>query len=253
MTSCERCRRSPGSPARSTANRARDRQRSGPPGSASTVTGTSRCASRDSCSRTTSALSASWPSWLTCCQSQPPHFPGPLYGQGRSIRSGAACSTSTASARQNRACRSSVTSTTTRSPGSACRTNTTRPSCRATQCPPCATGPTVTWNRRPSQPRPRSAIRGLLHLVGQPAAQVAGSRPVAVELVVPVQRALQLPGHAGDHHAGLELQPGAQPQCALVGQQVLPPVPDHVLPHEDHDQLAGAGPADVPDEVQHRP
>src|SRR4051794_12928460 len=237
MTSCERCRRSPGSPARSTANRARDRQRNGPPGSASTRTGTSMPASRDSCSRTTSALSVSCPSWLTCCQSQPPHFPGPLYGQGRSTRSGAAERTSTASARQNRGCRSSVTSTTTRSPGSACRTNTTRPSCRATQCPPCATGPTVTSKRKPTQLAPPAVrppcrgppracerwgaggslpIRGLLDVVGEAAPQVAGRRAGPVELAVAVQRALQLPRHAGDHHPGLELQPGAQPQRALV-------------------------------------
>ena len=77
----------------------------------------------------------------TCCQSQPPQRPGPLYGHGRSTRSGEASRTSTASARQKPGCRSSVTRTTTRSPGSVCRTKTTRPSCRATQWPPCATGP----------------------------------------------------------------------------------------------------------------
>ena len=39
----------------------------------------------------------------------------------------------------------------------------------------------------------------------------------------------ELPRHAGDHHAGLEQQPGLEPQRALVVQQLLPPVPDDVL------------------------
>src|SRR3712207_2801487 len=215
-------------------------------------------------------------SGATCCQSQPPQRPGPLYGQGRGTRSAAASSTSTASARQKPGWRSSVTRTTTRSPGSACRTNTTRPSWRATQCPPCATGPTVTSNSRPVQPPPRSgpvarfrprcrappracerwgaagsfpepwgaagplSIGRVLLLVGQAAAQVAGRRPGRAQPgVLPADRALELPGHRGDHHAGLELQPGAQPQRALVVQQVLPPVADDVLGHRSEERRVG--------------
>ena len=63
---------------------------------------------------------------------------------------GSASSTSTASARQNRSWLVVGDPTITRSPGSACRTKITRPSCRATQCPPCATGPT---SHRPDQLR----------------------------------------------------------------------------------------------------
>src|SRR3712207_8658991 len=44
--------------------------------------------------------------------------------------------------------------------------------------------------------------------------------------------ALQLEGHGGDHHAGLELQPRPQPQGALVVQHVLPPSADHVRSEE---------------------
>ena len=77
-------------------------------------------------------------------------------------------STSTASPRRNRP-PSSVISTVTRSPGSACRTKTTRPSCRATKWPPCATGPTSTLE-------PRSDERSS---AGSPWCHV-GHRPVRV-------------------------------------------------------------------------
>src|SRR4051812_13769382 len=148
---------------------------------------------------------------------------------------------------------------TTRSPGRLCRTKTTRPSCRATQWPPWATGPTVTSNSRPVQPNPRAAPsrvppracegwggRGPLSAIGrhvglvtgQPAPQVARRRPPAAAVaVVPADGALQLPRDRRDHDPGLELQPRPQPQGTLVVQDVLPPVPHHVLRHEDDDQL----------------
>src|ERR1039457_144194 len=40
---------------------------------------------------------------------------------------------------------------------------------------------------------------------------------------------LQLVGDAGDDNAGLHQQPGLQPQGALVVQQLLPPVTQHVF------------------------
>ena len=57
-------------------------------------------------------------------------------------------------------------------------------------------------------------------------------------------RGRQLPRHAGHHHPGLEQQPALEPQRALVVQQVLPPVPDHVLGDEDGDHVARGVAAD---------
>ena len=67
---------------------------------ASTVTRRSRPASRRSCSATRSSLRARWAGRETCCQSQPPHPPGPACGQGATTRSGEGSMTSTASARK---------------------------------------------------------------------------------------------------------------------------------------------------------
>ena len=103
---------------------------------------------RRSCSRRTSAFIRRCRAGVTCCQSQPPQRPGPAYGHGGTTRSGEAASTSTASARQNRLARA-VTRAWTRSPGNACRTKMTRPSWRATQLPPGATGPTSSSIRSP--------------------------------------------------------------------------------------------------------
>ena len=75
------------------------------------------------------------------------------HGQGGSTRSGLGVSTVTASARQYEdVAVPSVTTARTLSPGRACRTKTTRPSCRATQWPPCATGPTSTSSSLPTGP-----------------------------------------------------------------------------------------------------
>ena len=98
-TSCERWRAQPGAavgvdrvlhagaPGRAPRPRAACR-----PGPASTVpsqpasSGVSP-ASRCSCSAITSPLSRRWAPGLACCQSQPPHRPGPANGQGASTRS----------------------------------------------------------------------------------------------------------------------------------------------------------------------
>ena len=53
-------------------------------------------------------------------------------------------------ARTSRCSPASVSRTRTFSPGMPCRTKMTRPSCRATQCPPCATGPTSTTSSSPA-------------------------------------------------------------------------------------------------------
>ena len=94
------------------------------------------------CSRTTAALSARCAGADACCQSQPPHRPGPACGHGggdpvgRRRRAPRRRRRGRTSRRRPRSPRAR-----TRSPGSACRTNTTRPSARATQKPPCPGGP----------------------------------------------------------------------------------------------------------------
>ena len=187
-TSCERCRRRPVRPAGRPRTAARERQPQRPAGQRLHGDGGRRAArpAGPAARRTTAALSARCASGVTCCQSQPPHRPGPVCGQGGSTRSGDGVQhpdrVGPAEARR-RGPRSPARRT--RSPGSACRTNTTRPSCRATQCPPCATGPTVTSNSRPSQSqragravpaRPRRAAAES----GSPSARAVahqGSRP----------------------------------------------------------------------------
>lgn len=111
-----------------------------------------RPARRWSCSAITSPLSRRWAPGLACCQSQPPHLPGPAYGQGASTRSLDASMIRTASARRKRESLSpSVTLATTFSPGSVWRTKRTWPSgVRAMQWPPCATGPTSTSYSSPT-------------------------------------------------------------------------------------------------------
>ena len=106
--------------------------------------------------------------------------PGPSRS-GAGTRCGAAASTATASARQNEPPPSSLTTARTRSPGSACRTNTTRPSERATQCPPCATGPTSSSRIRSVQSSVSRVTSGAIRArpatwaAASPAAVAAGS------------------------------------------------------------------------------
>lgn len=111
-----------------------------------------RPASLSNCSAITSPLNRRWAPGFACCQSQPPHLPGPENGQGASTRSLAASMIRTASARRKRESSSpSVTFAITRSPGSVCRTNSTRPSSvRAMQWPPWATGPISTSYSSPT-------------------------------------------------------------------------------------------------------
>ena len=127
-TACERCLWNPILPDPSTAKLARVRQPSpsGAPPTSSITTGRSTWARRRNCSATNSALRRRWAGRVTCCQSQPPHRPGPACGQGRATRSAEESSTSIASARRNDDV-TAVTSATTRSPGSAWRTNTAPP------------------------------------------------------------------------------------------------------------------------------
>lgn len=91
--SCERWRRRPTVPSSSMANCTRVRHwGTCPAGSLSPSAGMTvpsqpassgvSPASRFSCSATTSPLSRRWAPGLACCQSQPPHLPGPAYGQG---------------------------------------------------------------------------------------------------------------------------------------------------------------------------
>ncbi|OUD99261.1 hypothetical protein CMMCAS06_13800 [Clavibacter michiganensis subsp. michiganensis] len=65
-------------------------------------------------------------------------------------RCGDASSTSTVSARQNDFLESSVMRARTRSPGIASETKITRPSCLATETPPCAMFVTSTSTSRPT-------------------------------------------------------------------------------------------------------
>ena len=139
-----RWRRSPSRPSRSTAKATRVLHPSPPgaPSTASTTTRRSSPATRASCSATRSSLSRRWAGPATCWKSQPPHRPGPAWGQTGATRSGDGSRTSTASARRNEVV-SEVIRARTRSPGRLWRTNTTRPSGpRATQPPPAAIAPT---------------------------------------------------------------------------------------------------------------
>ena len=124
------------------------------PATASTVSPPGSCptpASRWSCSARTAAFRLRWRSREIWPNSAPPTGGCP-WPQARresaacqkcSTRSGDASRTSTTSARQNLAdSPASVSRTRTFSPGMACRTKITLPSCRATQWPPWATGPT---------------------------------------------------------------------------------------------------------------
>ena len=48
-------------------------------------------------------------------------------------------------------------------------------------------------------------------------------------------------GHVDHDHAGGEQQSGLEPQRALVVQQLLPPLGDHVFGDEHHDHGLGVG------------
>ena len=142
---------------------------------------------------------------------------GTAAGHADSTRSGDASRISTASARQNLAVSpASVRRARTRSPGSVCRTKITRPSCRATQCPPWATGP-ISSSTRSSE---RSSADSSSHAERYPGRL---SSPVC-----PSEDA-SCHGTEATTTPGREQQPALEPQRALVVQQVLPPVPDHVL------------------------
>src|SRR5215207_492642 len=83
-------------------------------------------------------------------------------------------------------------------------------------------------------PRGRAVIR---HLAASDHAGCYALRPNRRGL-----RGAQLPGHAGDHHAGGEQQPSLEAQRALVVQEMLPPVPDDIFGDIDIDHVARALP-----------
>ena len=123
------------------------------------------------------------------------------------------------SPRQYERWESSVTRASTRSPGSACRTNTTRPSCLATQKPPCPTAPTSSSNsageRAGGEPGTvtdsvtggvKGGVTGTVPgcvtgLAGRPAAGPAWRRPRQA-------RRAGGPGHGGTRRAALAGGPG---------------------------------------------
>src|SRR5690606_13311731 len=109
----------------------------------------------------------------------------------------------------------SVRRTSTTSPGAEWRTKTTRPSTRATQCPPWAGGPTVT--------------------------------PVRTSMCSAL---LSGPGDGGDDGAGQREQPRAQPLRSAAEQQPAPPAPGGGLGQVDDGEpvrLRAAGGGDVRD------
>jgi len=143
----ERCRRSPTVPSGVTANRTRVRQPSpsGVPGSSSTATSRSIPAMRRNCSATTCALSRRWASSEACCQSQPPHRPGPAKGHaGHPVRGGLQYFYRLGTEEPPGLLGDPGTDP---SPGKAWRTKTTWPSWRPTHHPPWATPSrrTSTW------------------------------------------------------------------------------------------------------------
>ena len=195
-----------------------------------------------------------------CCQSQPPHRPGPAYGHGGGTRSGDGVRISIASARSVGGA-SSVTTARTRSPGSAWRTNTTGPAARR------RAGDAVAAVRRGADRSRAAADASVLgHDVssattgwdpGSSARPVAVVRPsvgggvgavgavraaagCAVHAAASARSADEASchGHARHHHAGLEQQPALEAQRRLVVQQLLPPVPDDVLRDEHAHDVA---------------
>ena len=229
----DRCRRSPARPSASTANSTRVRQPQPPssPGTGSHVdVDVEPRRAAWNCSRTTSALSCRWyarSSVLEVAAAAPPRT-GIRARRLDPVRRGIEHLDRVA-AQEPVAVPPSVMLTRTRSPGRACRTKTTRPSSRATQCPPWATGPTSTTASVPTR----------LAAVSAGPARADGADDGTVEVVV--LRALgrpQLPRHARDHDARGEQQPGLEPQRALVVQDLLLPAAEDVLGDVDDDDVA---------------
>src|SRR5665647_3510873 len=242
ITSWLWCGCNPAAPAASMANSVLVRQRipSSAPGSASTSTSTSRPARRLSCSTTTAALSSRWYVSSQCCQSHPPHLPGPANRQGGTTRCSEGSSTSTASPSRNRSLGApAVIRTLTVSPGRACRTNTTRPACRVTPCPP-----TKPVDRRPRHGSGKGAGRSL--------SAPDRTHCRALETLFGALGGTQLPGNAGHHHTRAEMQTALEPQGALVVQQLFVPAAHDVLGDIDHDDVTRAAPSYGLDVVDNR-
>ena len=276
-TSWLRCARRPARPSPSTASRTRCRQPQQPAGqllddgSGVDLARRPRRAAAAARGRT-AALSSRCSAPSACCQSQPPQPPGPgprarrLDPVGRRDehrdRVGAAegAAAVLGDDRAHPLARQRV-------PDEA----PTRPSCRATQCPPCATAPTSRSSTRSVQSSTGpAAAGGGAHDRGRPApagASWGGAAPAVRPSAGrgPGRRTAPRAGRRGarartpggtrrpsprsarrrarttraatapmvDHDAGLEQQPGLEPQRALVVQDVLPPVPDDVLRDED--------------------
>ena len=110
--------------------------------------------------------------------------------------------------------------------------------------PPARSAPAAAGRRRPVSARRSRLTRR----------DAATDGPVALgRHAAPRRAGLQLPRHAGHHHAGGEEQPGPQPQRALVVQQLLPPVPDDVLGDVDRHEVARAARGGARDVVEDRP
>ena len=150
-TRCERCRRNPTAPLRSTARRTR-RPPAEPVAAAlhrprpSISRSTPAIERRSSVTR--SAFSRRWAPTSTCWKSHPPHRPGPAWGHGGSTRSGEAIQDLRPRPPAGTSWSHAVMRARTRSPGSEWRTKTTLPSgARATQPPPPAIAPTSSSSR----------------------------------------------------------------------------------------------------------
>ena len=229
-TSWERCLRRPGAadgrdrplhPGAPAA--ARRRRRSRP--TASTVTSTSSPASRDSCSRTTAALSARWAGRATCWKSQPPQASGPGERAGRRDPVGGGLEHLDGVGAQEPVALAALGDL----------DDDPLPGQRVphedhdgplggratTQCPPCATGPTLDLEPLPD-PGPAAGLRragtaappGSTHVPvavlrpgrrrrprrGARRRRAPGRAPASPRSLGDL-RGAQLVGHRGDHHA----------------------------------------------------
>ena len=233
--------------------------------------------SRRSCSATTSAFERRWNSSEACCQSHPPQPPGRATSQRGSTRSGAGLDHGDRLAAPEPVALAGLGEQHVRPAHLAGRAGRRRRGPRAAprsgrRAPPpdpqpddavagrVAAAVAVPAGARPgarvagpggrrpppavASPRAGPQLRGLL--LAEPA---AGGEPV---LAVLQARRRQLPRDARDHHPRRVVQPGLEPQRALVVQELLPPVADDVLGHEDDDEVARAVPPHAPDVVDDR-
>ena len=210
------------------------------PGAACTGTSRSSFARRRSCSASTAAFQARCAGSATCASSPPPTPPGPAAGHADSTRSGRRLEDLDGVGAPELRVVAGVGQ-----PGAdaLARQRVPDEDRRGRRA-----GRRSGRRGRPGRSRARRARRAVVCRVSSHADRYPGR-------VLETRLALgggELPGHGGHHDAGREEQAALESQGALVVQQLLPPVPDHVLGDVDDDQVPRALPADRAHVGQHR-